>query len=139
MMCKTPRCANLVFMCACFAFPELHAARGRMRALCKHTLRCFWPKPSLHIEDPKRLQLPSCAVMTTAPHASPNKMHVPAKAAVPQTPSLGYVHVVLAACIVHISAAGMQALPMNSLTVMYSQHSFHATQSLTHDIFRAEE
>ena len=30
------------------------------------------------MDEPRRLQLPSWLVMTTAPHPSPNSMHVPA-------------------------------------------------------------
>ena len=47
-------------------------------SLTVHTLRCFWPRPSLHMDEPRRLQLPSWLVMSTAPHPSPNSMHVPA-------------------------------------------------------------
>ena len=43
----------------------------------KCTFRCFWPLPSLCKDAPKRLHWPDCAVITTAPHPSPNSMQVP--------------------------------------------------------------
>ena len=46
--------------------------------LASLTLRCFCPSPSLCMAEPRRLQLPDCAVITTAPQASPNKMQVAA-------------------------------------------------------------